>query len=462
MRTAKALLIVLGAVAVGLLLLVSAESPGGLAPINRREALRPSAASGSSNDSIRSLRDKLRGISTACTNAEKHLAALVARHRSAAIAEAVLPTKIAELRKQIPRLESQLAAARRTADEAEQELAERNDRFRAFLEKYELRTKQETDWASLARKVASQERLSHIEESHWAGTPGDIQDIFLHYWRRRDRLAAERRRVTKLVDSAVSTRDTVAKSLSAAHSNLNANERALADSRKDVDETPALIKLAQADAARLLESRKQLTTELVEAEEEKHRQDAWLAAEQQRAKAATDAENRRLAEAERLRKTGGGSVTYTFAPNPGGALGNLPPAVRTLILAEAAGVDTGVDLLPDDEMSPIGIVRDVLAPVGAPAVGVEIHADGMGVTTRQGNQTLVERANGPSSLYARQGPWESVQYSNGVVGQRYFDDYRGVTQFDFVNPNTGVRTLGEQPYEGNDYGQGWSQQMPLW
>jgi hypothetical protein len=133
-----------------------------------------------------------------------------------------------------------------------------------------------------------------------------------------------------------------------------------------------------------------------------------------------------------------------------------------LILAEAAGVDTGVDLLPDDEMSPIGIVRDVLAPVGVPAVGVEIHSDGMGVTTRQGNQTLVERANGASSLYTRQGPWESVQYSNGVVGQRYFDDYRGVTQFDFVNPNTGVRTLGEQPYEGNDYGQGWSQQMPLW
>ena len=457
MRTAKALLIVLGAASVGFLLLVSVDVRGGLAPTNDRKTPWPSAASGSSNDSIASLREKLRGIGTACTNAEDRLAALVARNRNAAVAQAALPTKIAELREQIPRLESQLAATRRTLGEAGKDLAECNVRLRAFLRKYEPQTKEEADLANLARKVASQEQLNHIEGSHWHDTPSDIQDIFRHYWRRRDKLIAEKIRVTKVVDSAVSTRDNAAKNLAAAKSNLNTSERVLADSRRGVDETPALAKLAQADVARLLESRKQVTAELVKAEEENRRRNEWLAADQ-RAK-AKQAEAQRLAEVERLKRKDNSFVTYTLAPNPRGPLGNLPPAVRTLILAEAAGIDTGVDLLSDDDLSPIGVVRDSLALPVAPTVGVTIHADGMGVTTHQGNQVLVQRANGPSSLYTRQGPWESVQYSNGVVGQRYYDDDRGVTQFNFINPNSGVRTLGEQPYEGNDFGQGWSQRV---
>ncbi len=462
MRTVKALLIGLGVTAVGVLLFASVEAPGGLAPTKRNKTLRTLAASGSSNDSIARLRGKLRGIERSHADAEEQLTELVARQRNAAVSEAALPTKIAELRGRIPRLEAKLAGASKHSETAANDLAECSARLRAYERKCGPQTERETQWSDLARKVARGEPWAKGEPSQWAGVPGDMQEIFLCYWRERDELASQKYRKTRIAESAVSTRDSVAKSLAAAKSNLEKSERELANSQSNVDETPALLQLAQADAARLAESLRQVTAELAEAEAEKRRHDARLVAEQQRVKAAKDAESRRLAEAKRREQANGTSVRYTWGWNPRGALSNLPPAVRTLILAEAAGVDTGVDLLPDDDLSPIRIVRDILAPAEAPAVGVEIHADGMGVTTRQGNQALVERANGASSLYTRQGPWESVQYSNGVAGQRYYDDYRGVTQFDFVNPNTGVRTLGEQPYEGNNFFQGWSQQVPLW
>lgn len=456
MRAVKALLIGLGLAAVGFLLFATVEAPGSLAPPDNSKKLR---TSGSSNNSIASLREKLRGIDRSHADAEERLAQLVARHRRAVVAEAALPTQITELRRRIPALQSELAVATKEVAVVEEDLADCNARLKAFLRKYEPQTEREIEWSDLARKVFRGEPWGRGDESNWASTPGDMQGIFLHFWRRRDALTFEKQQKTIAVEYAVGTRDNVARSIAAAKSSLEKSERELADSRGNVNETPALLQMARADVVRLAESRRQVAAELEKAEAEKRRHDAWLAAEQQREKAAKNAETRRLAEAERQRKAETGFVR---APNRRGALSNLPPAVRTLILAEAAGVDTGVDLLPDDEMAPSGIVRDVLGPVEPPAVGVEIHADGMGVTTRRGNQALVERANGPSALYTRQGPWESVEYSHGVVGQRYFDDYRGVTQFDFVNPHVGVRSIGEQPYEGNDYGQGWSQQVPLW
>lgn len=459
MPAVKALLIGFGVAVVGFLLFASVEAPGGLAPPGVGKKLR---ISGSSNNSIASLRDNLRGIDKSHADAEQRLAEAVARHRNAAAAEMALPTEITELRRRIPALESELAAATKEVTEAEDDLADCNDRLKGFLRKYEPRTKREIEWSDLARKVFRGEPWGRGDESNWAATPGDMQGIFLQFWRRRDALTLEKQQKAKVVESAVKARDSVSGSLLAAKSRLQKSEREFADSQKDVNETPALVQMAQADVARLAESRRQVAAELEKAEAEKQRQDAWLVAEQQRAKAAKDAENRRLAEAERQRKADGASVTYTLTPNPNGGLRKLPRGLRTLILAEAAEVDTGLDLFPDDEMSPVGIVSDALGLAEPPSEGVEVHADGMGMTTRRGNQTLVERANGPSSMYTRQGPWESVQYSNGVAGQRYYDDYRGVTQFDFVNPNTGVRTLGEQPYEGNDYGQGWSQQVPLW
>ena len=462
MLAVRALLVGLGVAAVGFLLFAAVEAPGGLAPRKHSETLRTLADSGSSINSIASLREKLYGIDRSRTDAEERLAELVARHRNAAVAEAALPTQITELRERIPHLESELAVATKEVGEAEEDLADCNARLKTYRRKVGPRTEQETEWSYLASKVARGEPLARREASDWAGTPGDMQDHYLRYWRIRAKVAAEEQTLTHACEAAAETRAKIAKSLALAKSSLEKSERELTDSRRNVNETPALVQMARADVARLAESRRQVAAELEKAEAEKRRHDAWLAAEQQREKAAKAAEARRLAEAERQRKSNSASVTYTWTPNANGGLRNIPPVLRTLIFAEAAGVDTGLDLLPDDEMAPSGIVRDVLGSVEPPAVGVEIHADGMGVTTRRGNQALVERANGPSALYTRQGPWESVEYSHGVVGQRYFDDYRGVTQFDFVNPHVGVRSIGEQPYEGNDYGQGWSQQVPLW
>ena len=156
----------------------------------------------------------------------------------------------------------------------------------------------------------------------------------------------------------------------------------------------------------------------------------------------------------------GGFAYAPVGPQTGGGLSHLPKAVRTLILAEAAGVDTGLDLGLNDTteppfIAPLGDVRTV-SPIQD---GVSFHRDGLGRTTRHGNQTLVERVNGPAAIYTREGDWESVQWSNGVHGYRHYDDLRGVQKFDMRNPSNGVRTIGEEPYVGNDYGQGWSQLM---
>lgn len=459
-RSIRAWLIAFCIAAIGFWLLASVEAPGGLAPAKHMPPGRSSTLAVPSLDSTATLREKLRGIERACSDAEDRIAALEARHRSDAISEATLPTRLAELQKQIERLESRLTSASAVLDEAEKNLADCNASLQAFLRKYEPRTKLEAESAILARKVAHGEPWFPGEASAWAGTPGDIQDIFLCYWRIRDKISAEKRRLVKAVDSANETRDGITKSLAAARNTLKTSRQELADSRKGVEEIPALLTLAKADAARLAEARKQVAAQLVAAETAKRRRDEWLVAKQRAA--AKRVEARRSVETERHQRTGHASAAYAFAPNPRGPLSNLPPVVRTLILAEAAGIDTGVHLLPDDDTSPIDFAHDALGPPVAPTVGVEIHTDGMGMTTRQGNQTLVQRADGPSSLYTRQGAWESVQNSNGVVGQRYYDDYRGVIQFDFVNPNTGYRTLGEQPYEGNYFFKGWSQQVPVW
>jgi len=48
----------------------------------------------------------------------------------------------------------------------------------------------------------------------------------------------------------------------------------------------------------------------------------------------------------------GGFAYSPVGPQAGGGLSRLPKAVRMLILAEAAGIDTGLDLLPNDDYPP--------------------------------------------------------------------------------------------------------------
>jgi hypothetical protein len=156
---------------------------------------------------------------------------------------------------------------------------------------------------------------------------------------------------------------------------------------------------------------------------------------------------------------------FAYAPagsQAGGGLSRLPPAVRTLILAEAAGIETGLDLgLNDPPYTGPSIPFSGQRPVARNHDGVSYHRDGMGRTTTLGDQTLVERVDGPAALYTRQNDWEFIQWGNGVYGARHYDSLRGVQQFDMRNPWTGTRTIGEEPYPGNYSGQSWSQQLPL-
>ena len=148
-------------------------------------------------------------------------------------------------------------------------------------------------------------------------------------------------------------------------------------------------------------------------------------------------------------------------------LGHLPPVVRAIILIDAAGVDLGLDLDPG-----LGfLLHDQAATPARIAAGSSHHPspsyrylprDEEGITQVSGNQTLVQRANGSATLYTREAPWELVDTNIGVAGKRFYDDSRGETRFDYIDPSTGIRTFGEEPYVGNNYGQGWSQQVPAY
>ena len=93
---------------------------------------------------------------------------------------------------------------------------------------------------------------------------------------------------------------------------------------------------------------------------------------------------------------------------------------------------------------------------------VEVHEDGQGVTIRQGNQTLVRRNGGHAELITRVGNWEYRQHSNGVYGAYYYDNVKGVQRYDFRDPRTGQRKIGENPYPNTPYYYGWGAQGYGW
>jgi hypothetical protein len=100
--------------------------------------------------------------------------------------------------------------------------------------------------------------------------------------------------------------------------------------------------------------------------------------------------------------------------------------------------------------------------VGPYGLGVQLHNDGGGITTRRGNEMLVERIDGTATYYRRNGDWEYRQHNNGVHGYYYYDDARQVQQFDYRNPFNGARVIGENPYPTNPYGRAWSQRGFGW
>jgi|688.fasta_scaffold713025_2 hypothetical protein len=100
--------------------------------------------------------------------------------------------------------------------------------------------------------------------------------------------------------------------------------------------------------------------------------------------------------------------------------------------------------------------------VAAYGYGFQMHEDGGGVTTRAGNEMLVERADGTATYYRRSGDWEYRQHNNGVHGYYHYDDVRQVQRFDYRNPRTGARIIGENPYPTNPYNRAWSRRGYGW
>ncbi len=122
---------------------------------------------------------------------------------------------------------------------------------------------------------------------------------------------------------------------------LAAHQATLSKSRESLEATEQKLVRMKAD-------RDRLQTEVAAAE-------ARLAAERPLIAAAKQSAAKRAQDAGLNMQSSGyrqSADVPAFIPGrdtSGRALSHLPPAVRTLILAEAAGLDTGVDLLPDDE-----------------------------------------------------------------------------------------------------------------
>jgi hypothetical protein len=368
-----------------------------------------------------------------------------------------LPAEIEGGQRTIPRLAAALAAAASEVKEAQETLSEYSGRFRDFR-----KLAPPPDLIDRAERLRRGERLSTLEEAAWRENPA-AKKAALAYVEKRDRFDANERMLSAELEQARKAYVARAAKLNAARKRSTDAPKELLASQAALPEVSKLLATAEKEMGHLIAERDRLGRELAAAESKR----AVEIAEAQKRAAE---ESRRLAELERSRKAQperAAVAAFMPASPPWGSgqksgLSKLPPVVRTLILAEAAGIDVGVDIFPeDDPLSPVATIRDAVRPLVPAGPSTAMHADGMGVTHRQGNQTLVERANGPSALYTQEGPWEAVQFSNGVFGRRYYDDSRGITQFDFVNPNAGVRTFGEQPYLGNDFGQGWSQQVPL-
>ena len=257
----------------------------------------------------------------------------------------------------------------------------------------------------------------------------------------RDKLVAQHRLLAEDVSVAKKVVADAESQLADIRSKLARASQQLARGRQLLQEGPSLLASGEQRLQELQADEKYVVTRLAAAE----------SAEKRRAASTAKAErDRRIQQSPK-------QVASTPAPIRAGLSGfaRLPRHLQMLIYAEAAGVNTGLDLLSEDR--PTSLANILPEPPAS-----YLHADGRGVTHVQGNKKLVQRVDGPSSLYTRNGGWETHEMSQGVWGARYYDDFHGVTRFYYRNPNTGIRTIGEHPYPDNDFGQGWSQQMWGW
>lgn len=412
-----------------------------------------------------SLAEQVRAAEEEVRDAEQLVSKLKTDRKAAVQAQANLSKELERLAEVLPRLESDLSTCVDAGKKATRAHALSLARFRAYCEKKDPVSDLEKRYVALARLVRDGASLTPRQRMAWNNVGTELQENILKYLRYREHLQEDERALADEVAQLAARYTSLESQLFSSRKRLTEGAHELSRCKQILTQIPeSSVATAEAVLSRKVATRDPLKAQLAAAESKRN---AEIAAASQKQAAEEKwrlayLERTHKAEAEQAAAAAAMPAARSWGSGQRGWLSNLPPGVRALVLAEAAGIDVGLDIFPDDDaMSPLATIREIIPPLAPAGPTSTIHADGLGVSHRQGNQTLVERANGPSALYRQEGSWEEVQYSNGVYGMRYYDDYRGVTQFDFFNPNAGIRTFGENPYEGNDYGQGWSQQVPL-
>jgi hypothetical protein len=461
----------------GLALFASTQPPHAARPAGGEWPELSKLTPASLASEVESLRQQLRQTDAAAATAVREAKDLKAALAQAAEAVAQIPVELETLGQQLTTIEGALRQAVAEREAASQDLADYSQRFCDFQ-----KLSPGYEEVRRAERVLGGKRLTTREEAYWRERPELKNSAFAYAKKHREFLINKQKLANDAALAAEHCQAIEGKLATVRWQQTDAPNR-LMQARQDLAELPTKIAAVEAELTQQTTARGALQQRLVAAETVKARLDANVLAAKKRA-AAQDRLAAELAAKQEQRQRSSSALVFAPAMPAGPSaqprgLDRLPRGVRNLFLAKIAGIDLGIDApdvgayVPDIDLyvpevnvqvpevhtyePNAGLLRPPLADQGP-----RIHADGRGQTTVNGNRTFVQRSDGPSSLYTRDGQWEWHQMSHGVRGVRYYDDFRGVTQFDYVNPHSGVRIQGEEPYYGNDYGQGWSVQMPAW
>jgi septal ring factor EnvC (AmiA/AmiB activator) len=320
----------------------------------------------------RSLASRVRAAEEEVRDAEQRAAHLKAERTAAIRSESKLNEELKRIADELPRLETGVAACAEAQKRSEMAHRERRERFQDFCKDFDPVEDFEKQCVALARLVRQRERLTSRQKMAWDHVGKELQKDILTYLEIRDRLWAEERANANELTKLAAEHDALAAELLALRQRRTDAPHELSRSKKVLAQIPASdVAAAEAVLAQKVAACDRLKAQLVGAESKLN---VEIAAARKRAAES----GRRLADLGRTRKaqmeqaakrardagySAQASGHRQSADVPallpkinasGRALGHLPPAMRTLILAEAAGLDTGVDLLPDEDGGLLG------------------------------------------------------------------------------------------------------------
>ena len=386
---------------------------------------------------VKSLNSRLQATKVANAAASREVWDFQARLSKASAAVAHLPSEIEALKQQATTLKAAIRQAVEDREAVTQDLAEYAKRFHDF--QAHAPSYQQIDCAERALDGG---KLTTLEEAYWRELPEAKRSALKYVRSQRTFITNKKKLAAEVASADHHYRALNEKWAGVLRQHADATAR-LAEVRIELAEVPAQLAAAEAGLTEQSNAQEAIQQRLAVAKRVQSRRYAEAKKAAERRLLATEQRGRQEAQAS--------SPAVAFAPAAADSVVNVavvPLYERRVIAYESDERIYRANALPP--WSPRDEHYD------------RIHIDGRGLTSVRGNQTLVQRADGPSSMYTRDGNWEWHQMSHGVHGVRYYDDFRGVAQFDYVNPYSMVRTLGEQPYFGNDYGQGWSVQAPAW